>query len=141
MPINPDIAATRIGDPVPGLVSVATRQLGGMTVFDRETIPLDGRVYRCDGQVVYSGGTAVRAKFTLDTSCHPVLAQRVLCHLDGIWFDYDESTLLQRLGLGPDAADSAVCIPDRGTESVTDHFQIAPDASARVPITPLKSIG
>ena len=97
MPIPPDFAAEKFGNPQQGLVEVFVGPCS-IALFPDEKIPMDGRKYKVDGTIHFKCGISLPARFTLDTTGFDfiVLPSAIVFH-QGRWFHYDEEPLAQIL--------------------------------------------
>jgi hypothetical protein len=125
-PIPKDVADDRIGKPSPGSVWVFVDQFGGAKYFKDETIPLDGRKYKCDGLVILNNGTQLRAKFNLIASKEQLVIDNVLCFYDGLWYPNDADELFKVLHITKEQALPMMCLPDRNLSGLPGPFLIGP---------------
>ena len=87
---------------------MATYRDGNSAVWlGDEPIPLDGRVYRCGGEIILRDGRVLPAQIELDTSLDcPFVGAHTWCTTDHgeTWYRLDEPDLLDALAMDREEA-------------------------------------
>ena len=116
MPITDEMLGEwegRVSFMKPGKVEVF---VGPNTVrgWEGKVIPLDGRRYRCGGQVIFKNGTKLAAHLPIRTDTFKFLeVNGVYCRLKGAWYSMDEAELYETLGVAKEDALPFTWLPDR----------------------------
>ena len=89
----------------------------GVSVWKENKIPLDGRQYKCGGQIIFKNGSRYRASFTINTTTFDFLdRESVYLNLNEVWYSIHEPELLMQLQLKQEEIFPYEWIPDRELE-------------------------
>jgi len=113
MPIPPEIAIDKVGDPRKDWVEVFVGPCS-VTTFTGAKIPTDGRKYHADGTVHFNCGLSLPARFIIDTSGFDfIVLSSVIVFYHDLWYHYDEEALATALGRKKDDLLPFTWTPDR----------------------------
>jgi hypothetical protein len=84
------------------------------TSWKGSKIPLDGRQYESGGEIILKNGQRLRASLLIKTTDFDFLIRAgTYVNVDEVWYRWDESELLEKLGLSSQEAFPFFWITDR----------------------------